>query len=86
MSDVPICPADDRPTGGIVARHVGRPVHVPVCRRRLRAVAAELEQLAETLRGPMPVAARGVAFTRLLLGDGDESPWAPCRPACTLWA
>jgi hypothetical protein len=43
---------------------------VPLRRRAVLRAAGDLERLAEALRAPGPVAARGVARVRLLLTDG----------------
>jgi hypothetical protein len=44
---------------------------VPVCRDRVRAVAAELTELIDRLQLPGPVPVRGVAQVSVLLGDGS---------------
>jgi hypothetical protein len=49
----------------------GRGPAVPVCRDRVRAVAAELTELIEALQFPGPVPVRGVAQVSVLLGDGS---------------
>ncbi len=59
-----------------ILRGAERPHHpfdatTPVCRRKILEAKAELEQLAENLRRPGPVDARGVAQARLLLRDGS---------------
>jgi hypothetical protein len=43
---------------------------VPVCRRKVLASTATLEELAERLASGEPVDARGIAQVRLLLSDG----------------
>ncbi len=49
----------------------GRGPAVPVCRYRVRAVAAELSELIDRLQSPGPVPVRGVAQVSVLLGDGS---------------
>ena len=43
---------------------------VPIAHKQVLAAASELEELAERLLAPGPVAARGLAQVRLLLTDG----------------
>ena len=57
-------PASARPA-------LGRGPAVPVCRDRVRAVAAELTELIDRLQLPGPVPVRGVAQVSVLLGDGS---------------
>ena len=57
-------PASARPS-------LGRGPAVPVCRDRVRAVAAELTELIDRLQRPGPVPVRGVAQVSVLLGDGS---------------
>jgi hypothetical protein len=55
-----------------------RSVTVPRCRRQLRETAHQLEELAQMLRAPTPVEARGVALTRLLFVEGNGPLYRPC--------
>ena len=53
-----------------------RPSHplnhsIPICRRKILASEASLEELAERLLARDPVDARGIAYIRLLLTDGS---------------
>ena len=57
-------PASARPA-------LGRGPAVPVCRDRVRAVAAELTELIDRLQLPGPVPVRGVAQVSVLLSDGS---------------
>lgn len=50
---------------------------VPVCRARIRAVAAELTELIDRLQLPGPVSVRGVAQVSVLLGDGSGPLYHP---------
>jgi len=48
----------------------GQPT-IPVCRKRVRAAAAELTELIHRLQLPGPVPVRGVAQVSVLLGDAN---------------
>jgi hypothetical protein len=50
-----------------------RPISDTVCHDRAGAAAAELEEVAQLLRQPGPIAARGAALVSVLLTDG----WGP---------
>jgi hypothetical protein len=52
------------------ARSSGGYLRVPVSRVQVREAEGELSLLAQRLSAPGPVAARGVALVRALLGDG----------------
>jgi len=60
-----------------VLRKAERPHHpydstAPVCRHKILQATIALEELADYLQGPDPVAVRGVAQVRLLLRDGSS--------------
>lgn len=52
------------------ARSHGGYLRVPVSRAQVLEAESELSLLAQRLSAPGPVAARGVALVRALLGDG----------------
>lgn len=52
---------------------------VPVARGRIGAAAELIVALAEALRSPAPVDARGVAMARLLLTSGTSPVYQPTR-------
>jgi hypothetical protein len=52
------------------SRRQGRSLCVPVCRDRVAAAAAEIQQLLEVLATPGPKAVRGVAMMGELLSNG----------------
>ncbi|BEP12795.1 hypothetical protein acdb102_11060 [Acidothermaceae bacterium B102] len=49
----------------------------PLARRRILAAEGELRRLAQALRSPLPVPARGVALASLLLTDGTGPVYNP---------
>ena len=49
----------------------------PLARRRILAAEDELGRLAQALRSPLPVPARGVALASLLLTDGTGPVYNP---------
>jgi hypothetical protein len=50
---------------------------VRVCREEVEVARGEIQHLAERLRDPRPVSARGVALARRLLSDGTGPLYAP---------
>jgi hypothetical protein len=55
--------------------------HVHPCRRRVLAASEQLDELADALSRPGPVASHGVAEALLLLTDGTGPLYNPVSPA-----
>jgi hypothetical protein len=51
-------------------------VAIPLCRDRVRAAEPAIRELAQLLRAPLPVSARGVAMASVLLTDGGGPLYA----------
>jgi hypothetical protein len=62
--------ARPRPMAASRSAGVARQPHVPLRRDRIAGSACELDELARSLAGQSPLAARGVAMVSQLLADG----------------